>query len=97
MRNAFANNISADIGLSKAQISKIIKSGGCFGSWSANFGKKALTNNAISLARDKLPGLVSNLTSSAINKFDKKISGKELLEQEKDLLYLFQMKIWMIL
>ena len=30
-RNAFANNISTDIKLSKAQISKIIQSGGCFG------------------------------------------------------------------
>ena len=38
--------------------------------------KKALTNIAISLARENLPGLVSNLTSSAINKFDRKISGK---------------------
>ena len=39
-------------------------------------GKKALTNVAISLARDNLPGLLSNLTSSAINKFDRNISGK---------------------
>ena len=28
------------------------------------------------MARDNLPGLVSNLTSSAITKFDRKISGK---------------------
>ena len=32
IRNAFDNNISADIKLSKAQISKIIQSGGSFGS-----------------------------------------------------------------
>ena len=38
--------------------------------------KNALTNIAVSLARENLPGLVSNLTSSAINKFDRKISGK---------------------
>ena len=41
-----------------------------------NLGKKALTNIAISLARDNLPRLVSNLTSNAINKFKRKISGK---------------------
>ena len=28
------------------------------------------------MARDNLPGLVSNLTPSAINKFERKISGK---------------------
>ena len=39
-------------------------------------GKKALVSVAIFLARDNLPGLVSNLTSSTKNKFDSKISGK---------------------
>ena len=34
--------------------------------------KKALTNVIIPLARDNLPGLVRNLTSNAINKFEKK-------------------------
>ena len=68
--------MSTDIKLSKAQISKIIQSGGSFGSWLGNLGKKALTNIAIPLARDNLPGLVSNLTSNAINKFERKISGK---------------------
>ena len=47
VRNAFANNKSTDIKLSKAQISKIVQSGGYFGSWSANSGKKTLTNVAI--------------------------------------------------
>ena len=42
----------------------------------STFKKKALTNVAILLARDNLSGLASNLTSSAINKFDRKISGK---------------------
>ena len=41
-----------------------------------NLGKTARANIVIPLARDNLPGLVSNLTSSAINKFDKKISEK---------------------
>ena len=52
IRNAFANNMSTDIKLSKVQISKIIQSGGSFGSWLGNLGKKSLTNIAIPLARD---------------------------------------------
>ena len=48
VRNAFANNISRDIKLSKAQISKIIQAGGSFGSWLGNLGNKALTNLIIS-------------------------------------------------
>ena len=93
IKNAFANNMSTDMKLSKAQISKIIQSGGSFGSWLGDLGKKALRNIAITLTRDNLPGLVSNLTSSAINKFERKISRKGASEQENDLLYLFQMKI----
>ena len=58
IRNAFANNMSTDIKLSKAQISKIVQSGGSFGSWLCNLGKQALTNIAILLARGNLPGLV---------------------------------------
>ena len=34
--------MSTDIKLSKAQVSKIIQSGGSFGSWVANLGRKAL-------------------------------------------------------
>ena len=71
IRNAFAKNISTDIKLSKSQISKIIESGGSFGSWIGNLGKKAPTNITISLARDNLPGLASNLTSSTINLTEK--------------------------
>ena len=40
------------------------------------FRKKGLTNVAIPLVRDNLAGLASNLASSAINNFDRKISGK---------------------
>ena len=39
--NAFANNMSTDIKLSKAQISEIIQSGGSFDSWLGNLGKKS--------------------------------------------------------
>ena len=47
LKNAFANNMSTDIKLSKAQVSKLIQSGGFFGSWLGNLGKKAVTNIAI--------------------------------------------------
>ena len=70
IRNAFAINILTDIKLSKAQISKIIHSDRYFGSWLGNLGKKALTNVVIPLARNNMLGLVSNLSSSAINEFD---------------------------
>ena len=76
IRNTFANNMSTNIKLSKSQISKIIQSSRSFGSWLGNLGKKAPTNVAIPLARDNLPGLISNLTSNPMNKFERKISGK---------------------
>ena len=60
----------------------------------SNDNNNELKSVAIPLARGNLLGLVSNLRSSAINIFNRKISEKELSEQEKDLLYLFQMKIW---
>ena len=59
-----------DIKFSKAQISKMIQLDGSFGSWLGNLGKKTPTELAISLARDSLPGLVSILTSNAINKIE---------------------------
>ena len=65
--NIFANNMSTAIKLSTAQISKISKSSWYFGGWLDNLGRKALTHVAFFLAGDKLAGLVSNLTSSAIN------------------------------
>ena len=51
LRNPFPNKISADIKLSKFQISKIIQSGGSLG----NLGKKTLTNITIPWARHNLP------------------------------------------
>ena len=55
-RNAFANNMSTNMTFIKAQISKTIQSGGYFGSWLGNLGKKGLTNICILLARENLPG-----------------------------------------
>ena len=83
IRNVFANNMSTDVKLSKTQISKIIQSGRSFGSLLGSIGKKALTNVVIPLARQNLPGLVSNLGSNAINKFERKISGKRVARAEK--------------
>ena len=40
IRDVFANNMSTDIKLSKAQISKIIQSVGFFAYWLGNLGKK---------------------------------------------------------
>ena len=42
----------------------------------SNLGKKVITDLAIPLARDSLPGLVRNLASNAINEFERKISKK---------------------
>ena len=39
IRNAFNNNMSTDIKLSKTQISKIIQSGGSLACWLGNLGK----------------------------------------------------------
>ena len=41
IRNVFSNNMLTDTKFNKAQASKIIQSGGSFGSWSGNLGKKA--------------------------------------------------------
>ena len=46
-------------------------------------GKKALAHVTIPLARDNLLGLVRYLTSNAINKFDRKISRKEAIKENK--------------
>ena len=74
--------MSTDIKLGKSEISKIIQSGGFFGSWLGTFGKKAETNIAIPLGRGNLSGLASNLTTNAINKF-KKIRGREAVSSGK--------------
>ena len=58
VRNAFAKNMPTDIKFSKAQISKIIQSGGSFGSWLGNLRRKALTNIAIPLTSDNLHGFL---------------------------------------
>ena len=68
--------MSTDMKLSKVQITKIIQSVGAFGSWLGNLGKKSLRNIYFPLARENLPGVVSNLTSNVTNKFEREIRGK---------------------
>ena len=73
IKNVFAKNTPTDIKLSKIQIFKIILSGGSICSWFSNLGKKSQTNVVISLSRDNLLVLVSNLMSDAIKK--KQVKG----------------------
>ena len=83
IRNAFANNMSTDIKLSKVKISKLIQSVISFDPWLGNLEKKTLVNIAFPLARDNLSGLLSYLTSSAKNKFDKKKKWKGAIRAGK--------------
>ena len=83
IRNAFTNNSSTEKKLSKAQIYKIIQSGGSFGSSLGNLDKKVLTHVAIAFARDNLSGLVSNITSNTINKFESKMVGKGAVSRKR--------------
>ena len=64
--------MSTDKKFSKAQLPKMIQSGGFLRNMLGNLGKKSLANVAMPLARDNLVGLVSNLASNALNKFERK-------------------------
>ena len=68
------------INLSKAQFSKIIQSGregGVLGKKLSNLGKKVFLDPAVSLAKDLLPKLAVKATSSVLDRFKRKISGRE--------------------
>ena len=75
--------MSTDIKLSEAQTSKLIQSGGSVCHLLSNLSKKVQTNVAIPFPRDNLTGLVSNIASSAVNKFERKISGKKAVRVGK--------------
>ena len=47
INNSFANNMFADIKLSKAQISEVIQSDGFLGSWLGELGKKVVTDQPL--------------------------------------------------
>ena len=68
IRNAFANNMSTDIRLSKAQIFKIIRSGGFLAKTLNKLGKKVLLDFAVPLAKDVQPKLATKATSSILDK-----------------------------
>ena len=64
LRNKISNNMSTDIKLSKAQISRIIKLGGCLGSHIMTFLPK-LIKPAISLGKNILVSLGLSAATSA--------------------------------
>ena len=75
LRNAFNNNISTDLKLSKAQISKIIQSGGFLGSLLSKLAGP-LMKVAIPLAKNVLAPLGITAAASAIDAgIQKKIHG----------------------
>ena len=74
-RNAFNNNISTDLKLSKAQISKIFQSGGFLGSLLSKLADP-LMKVAIPLAKNVLAPLGITAAASAIDAgIQKKIHG----------------------
>ena len=75
LRNAFENNMSTDIKLSKAQISKIIQSGGFLGSLLSKLAGP-LRKVAVILAKNILAQLGITAAASAIDAgIQKKIHG----------------------
>ena len=75
LRNAFNNNMQTDIKLSKAQISKIIQSGGFLGSLLSKLAGP-LMKVAVPLAKNILAPLGITAPASAINAgIQKKIHG----------------------
>ena len=79
IRNIFANNMSTDIKLSKAQISKTIQSGGFLGTKSGNvignLGKKTFLLLWLKMFCINYQLKQLHLPS-AINRFERKISGR---------------------
>ena len=75
LRNAFNNNMSTDIKLSKAQISKVIQSGGFLGSLLSKLAGQ-LMKVAVPLAKNILAPLGITAAASAIDaEIQKKMHG----------------------
>ena len=74
LRNAFNNNMSTDLKLSRGQISKIIQSGGFLGSLLIKLARP-LMKVAIPLAKNVLASLGITATASAIDTGIKKKHG----------------------
>ena len=77
-----------DIKLSRAQLSKIIQSGGCpgktLGNMMGNLHKKALIDLAVPLVKDVLHKLATKATSFRFDKFERKISGRGAIRAGKE-------------
>ena len=83
LRNAFNNNMSTDLALSKAQISKIIQSGGFIGSLLSKLAGP-LTKVAIPLAKNVLAPSGMTAAASAIDAgIQKKIHGSRITTLNK--------------
>ena len=80
LRNAFNNNMSTDLKLSKAQISKIIQSGGFLGSLLSKLAG-LLVKVAFPLAKKVLAPLGITAAASAIDAGIKKTKQNIVLEQ----------------
>ena len=65
--------MSKDIRLSKAQLSKTTQLGAFPGNMMCNLSKKAIIDLAILLAKDVWPELASKVTSSILDKLEKKV------------------------
>ena len=89
--------MSRDMKLSKAQLSKIIQWSRFLGNMISDLDKNALASVAVPFAKDTLSGLISNAASNAINKFEKRVSGKGAARAGKGSFYSFQRKTSMIL
>ena len=85
--------MSTDVKLGKAQISRIIQSTGSFRSWLDNLRKKAQTSIVIPLPRDNLFGLIGNVTSNALNIFERKLSVKGCVRAGKGFFFNEDIKI----
>ena len=81
LRNAFNNNMSTDLKLSKAQISKIIQSGGFLGSLLSKLAGP-LMKVAIPLAKNVLAPLGITAATSAIDAGIQKRKKNMVLEQQ---------------
>ena len=76
MRNTFAKNMSTDMKLSKSRLGKIIQSVGLLGKTLGNLDKNVLLDLAVPLVKEVLAKSATKETSSVLDKFERKISGK---------------------
>ena len=64
-------------------MSRIFQSGGLLGKTSGDLGKKALLDIPVPLAKNVFPKLATKATLSILDKFERKVSGKEAVRAGK--------------